>query len=218
MLTTSSGPSRPPLSLLRGVRRGVLRRRRLLAALAAAVAVAAGLQAVATPPEPTVPVAVAARDLPVGTRLTSTDLIEVGFAEGSVPGDLAERPEGRVLAAPVRRGEPLSDVRLVGPRLNEGRPDLVVLPVRLPDPGMAALLEPGDLIDLMATDPQEGTASMVARAVEVLALPPVDEGGLAASASGSAGRLVVLGVDPVEASAIAAASVRDYVTFTWSDR
>ncbi|HEY0951335.1 MAG TPA: hypothetical protein VGD85_14130, partial [Nocardioides sp.] len=54
---------------LRAVRRAVLARRRPLAALLTAGAVAAGLHAAAEPPPATVEVAVAARDLPAGTVL-----------------------------------------------------------------------------------------------------------------------------------------------------
>ena len=56
--------------LLRPVRRAVLRRRRLLAALLTAVAVASGVHAVAAPPPARVGVLVAARDLPAGSLLT----------------------------------------------------------------------------------------------------------------------------------------------------
>ena len=43
---------------------------------------------------------------------------------------------GRVLAAPVRRGEPITDVRLVGPSLlGATTAGLVAVPVRIADAG-----------------------------------------------------------------------------------
>ncbi|MCD4526860.1 SAF domain-containing protein [Nocardioides sp. cx-173] len=198
---------------LRQARRAVLRRRRPLAALLVAVAVAAGLHAATAPPPATVEVPVAAHDLAAGTVLDGQDLVRVAFAPKSVPDDLAEDPVGRTLAGPLRRGEPLTAVRLVGPALTDGRPDLVATPVRLPDPGMVGLLSVGDRIDLVAADPQAGDAEVVARDVPVLALP-ADDG--AAAASGLPGRLVVVGADPSEVGALTAAAVRTVVTFTWT--
>jgi Flp pilus assembly protein CpaB len=197
----------------RRLRHAVLRRRRLLAALLTAVAVAAGLHSVAAPPPATVRVSVAARDLPAGEILSADDLVRADFAPGSVPDDLAGDAVGRTLAAPLRRGEPVTAVRLVGPLLTDGTPGLVATPVRLPDSGMVALLEVGDRIDLVAADPQAGDAEVVASDLPVLALPHDDE---ASAAAGLPGRLVVVGATPEEVGPIAAAAVRAFVTYTWS--
>lgn len=207
--------SGPWVARLRSLRRAVLRRRRPLAALLTAVAVAAGLHAAAGPEPPSVPVVVAARDLPAGAALSSDDLRTVRFAPGTAPADAVDDPVGEVLAAPVRAGEPVTDVRLVGPGLTTGRPDLVAVPVRLPDPGMVALLDVGDRVDLVAADPQEGGADVVADDVPVLAIPAYDE---AATAAGLPGRLVVVGATPAQVAPLAEAAVRSFVTFTWPNR
>ncbi|GAA5145354.1 hypothetical protein GCM10023340_14540 [Nocardioides marinquilinus] len=208
--------SRSRLARVRvAVRRAVLRRRRLLAAALTAVAAAAGLAAASEPPPATVPVTVAARDLPAGQVLGADDLEVVEFAPGSVPHGVADEPAGRVLAAPVARGEAVTDVRLVGPAMTTGRPDLVALPLRLPDAGAVALLRVGDRLDLVGADPQAGTASTVAAGVEVLALP-ADDGGT--GPAGLPGRLVVLGVAPSEVTEIADATARRLVTYTWSEQ
>ena len=86
---------------LRAVRRAVLVRRRLLAAVLTAVAVASGLHAAAAPPPPSVRVLTAARDLPAGTVLAGSDLAEEEFAPDSVPDGLASDAVGRTLAAPA---------------------------------------------------------------------------------------------------------------------
>ena len=68
------------------------------------------------------------------------------------------------------------------------------MPVRLPDAGMVDLLEVGDRIDLIATDPQGGGASVVASDVPVLALARGHR--RPRQPRRQAGALVVLGVDP----------------------
>ncbi|WP_240641203.1 SAF domain-containing protein [Nocardioides ferulae] len=187
-----------------------LARRRLIAAVLAGVATAAGLQAASAPPPATVPVTVAAHDLPAGVVLGPDDLTTARFPAGSGParGDLD--PVGRVLAAPVARGEPVTDVRLVGAALTEGHPGLTALPVRLPDAGVAALLHPGDRVDLVASDPQgSGGASVVASAVPVLAVPDAEPG---SAMDGLSGRLVLVGLSPEEVPAVAEAAVRLFLT------
>lgn len=200
--------------LFRHVRRIVLARRRLLAALLAGVAVTAGVQAATAPPPPSVGVLTAARDLPAGAVIGSDDLVTVGFAPGSVPSGAATRGVvGRTLAAPVRRGEPVTDVRLIGPALTAADPELTAVPVRLPDAGMVALLEVGDRIDLIATDPQGAGASLVATGVPVLALPPASA---EADGSGQPGGLVVVGVAPTEVTGVTDAGVRSFLTYSFS--
>jgi Flp pilus assembly protein CpaB len=199
--------------LFRRVRRAVLARRRLLAAVLAGVAVAAGVQAATAPPPPSVGVLTAARDLPAGAVLGSDDLVTVDFAPGSVPSGATRDAVGRTLAAPVRRGEPVTDVRLLGPALTAGDPELTAVPVRLPDAAMVTLLEVGDRIDLIATDPQGSGASVVATGVPVLALPP---GSAETDGSGQPGGLVVVGVAPTEVTGLADAGVRLFLTYAFS--
>jgi Flp pilus assembly protein CpaB len=199
--------------LFKPVRRAVLRRRRPLAALLTAVAVGTGIHAVAAPPPPLVEVPVAAHDLPAGMVLGPADLTVAAFSPGSVPADVVESAAGRMLAAPVRRGEPVTDVRLVGPGLPVGWPGPIAVPVRLPDAGMVDLLRAGDRIDLVAADPQGTGARVVAVDVPVLAVPAAE----APAGSGVTGRLVVVGAgDTAEVTAIADAAVRFFLSFTFA--
>lgn len=203
------------VSPLRSVRRAVLARRRPLAALLTAVAVATGIHAAAAPPPPSVDVVVAARDLTAGTVLAPGDLRAVGFAPDSVPAgasDDAIDAVGRTLAAPLRAGEPVTDVRVVGPALTDGYPGLTAVPVRLPDAGMVDLLRVGDRVDLVAADPQGGGASVVATDVPVLAVPAA---GPDVGATGLPGRLVVVGAAPADVAGIADASVRTFLTIAF---
>ncbi|WP_110183101.1 Flp pilus assembly protein CpaB [Nocardioides solisilvae] len=190
----------------------VLAHRRLLVAACLGVAVAAGVRAVAPPPPATEPVLVAARDLPSGTVLTSDDLVRARWPAGSRPDGAAARWAGRTLAAPLRRGEPLTDVRLTAPSLVDGYPGLVALPVRLPDAAAVGLLRVGDEIDLVASDPEAGTAEVVASGSPVLALPLDDAGGAVAAGQPTGGRLVVLGLTPAQVRTVSAAAAREFLT------
>jgi Flp pilus assembly protein CpaB len=211
----------PPSSRLRDrvrrvrrrVRRLLLARRRLLAGVLTGVAVLAGFRAVAAPPPATVPVLVAGRDLPAGTTLRDQDLRTVGFAPGTTPDGMAREPSGRVLVTRVRRGEPITDARLLGASLVDGQSGVVAMPVRLPDGAMAGLLRVGDHIDLLAADPQGGVAVPVSDAALVLALPPGSDD---TAADGLPGRLVVLGVPDADVPEVAQASVTRFLAFSYS--
>jgi Flp pilus assembly protein CpaB len=144
-----AGPS--PLA---AVRRAVAARRRLVAALLAGLAVLCGLTALRPPAPPAVLVLAAARDLAPGSVLALADLRSVSLPAAVVPSG-ALRPGaavlGRLVAGPVRSGEPLTDVRLVGPGLLSSLPaGTVAVPVRFADAGAVALLRPGDRIDVLA--------------------------------------------------------------------
>lgn len=178
----------------------------------AAAAVVSALRTLAPPPADTVDVLVAARDLPSGTRLGADDLVVRAFPAAFAPPDAASTATGRVLAAPMGRGEVLTDVRVVGPGLALAHPGETVLPVRLPDAGMATLLRPGDRIDLVATDPGTGTSAVVAREVTVLATPTdVPDG----PAGGSGGALVVVGASAEDAIEISSAALAQFLTVSW---
>src|SRR4051794_15438915 len=185
--------------------------RRLLAALCAAVAVLAAVKALTPDPPRTVAVWAAARDLSGGSPLSRHDLRPVALPLESVPAGAmtADAPVvGRLLAAPMRRGEPLTDVRLLGPSLLTALPEpgLVAVPVRVADgSAAAALVHPGDVVDVLAVDdPVNGRGTgrpvTVASAVRVVAVPG------RASGSGDGGGLVVVAVDRAQAAALAEAS------------
>ncbi|MGZ4426912.1 MAG: Flp pilus assembly protein CpaB [Nocardioidaceae bacterium] len=201
----------------RRFRRAVLARRRLLAALCAAGAVAAGLQATSVPPPATASVLTAARDLPAGAVLGAGDLTWTAFAPGSVPaGVLHDEADavGRTTAAPLRRGEPLTDVRLVTGSLLRGYPGMVAAPVRIGDPGSVALLRVGDHVDVVAADPQgRNAATVVAAHAAVVAIPRERRDALASSPGGtSGGGLVVLAVPETTAQDLAEHAVSTFLS------
>lgn len=161
---------------MRALRRLLGRRHRLIATAVAALAMACAIVAL-QPDSASVTVLAAARDLSGGT-LDSADLKPVALRPETVP-DGALKPgaaiAGKVLAGPMRRGEPLTDVRLLGPSLLATHgPETVATPVRVADPETARLLSPGDVVDVLAapsTWDGAAPARTVAENVTVLATP-----------------------------------------------
>ncbi len=192
------------------LQRAVGRWRWLLASGLAAGAVATGLPALAPAPPTTTTVWAAAHDLEPGTALTRGDLTPLELPRAVVPdGALgpADALDGRTVAGRVRRGESLTDARLVGPGLlppdDGGSAALVAVPVRLADAGVVALLHVGDRVDVLgaATSPaggRAGPAEVVAAGCLVLAVP-------APAATAADGALVVLAASSGTAGRLAAA-------------
>jgi Flp pilus assembly protein CpaB len=187
--------------------RAVSRHRGLLAGGLAAGAVAAALGVLAPSAEAGVTVLRASRDLPAGTALGPDDVVTSEVPRAAVPdGALvaAAAAVGRLLAAPVRRGEALTDVRLAGARLlGPDSAGLLAVPVRIADAASASLLHAGDRIDVLAASSASGAArdaQVVAADAVVLAVPT------AAQDDGD-GALVVLAATRQVATRLAAAAV-----------
>ena len=195
-------------------RRLLRRHRRALTAVLAGCFVASALRALEPPAAAATAVIVAARDLPGGVRVRTGDLVLRGYPAKAVPDEALPATAlgatvGRTLAAPVRRGEPLTDVRLVGPRLVDSLGHgQVATPVRIADPAVPALLRPGDRVDVLAApaDPATGGATTtVAANVRVMAVPQPDP-----SAGGqSDGALVLLATTARVSVALASAGTAD---------
>jgi pilus assembly protein CpaB len=160
-------------------------------------------------------VVVAARDLTPGTVLEASEVTLRALPAQSVPDGTARTPTavlGRTLAAPVRRGEPLTDVRLTGSELARTvatNPDTVSVPLRLADPGVAALLHPGAAVDVVTVGERQNEPVVLARGARVLA---VLEAGTRTGERD--GRLVLVALDPAAAPRVAAASISQTLTVT----
>ena len=171
----------------------------LLAALLTAVAVAAGLHAAAAPPPPrrrraASPPATCPAGAVLGRRRPGRGGVR---ARARCPPALGARRR-RAGRWPRRcgAGEPVTDVRLVGPALADGYPGLDrACRCGCPTPAWPALLRVGDRIDLVAADPQGSGAARGGRrrAGAGAARPRTD-----ATRRGGAlpGRLVVVGAPP----------------------
>lgn len=191
---------------LRDLRRAVTSHRRLLAAGLAAASVALALAALRPAPPPTTEVLVAAHDLAAGDTLAASDVRSVALPAEAVPDGVfrdGATVAGQVLAAPLRRGEPVTDVRLVGAASLHGYgEDKVGTPVRIADPGIADLLHPGSVVDVLAVPTAAGLqatgpAKVVAKDVRVVSVPT------ARDSATRQGTLVVLATTPKEAAKLA---------------
>jgi Flp pilus assembly protein CpaB len=185
----------------------VLWHRRLLAAGLAAAALALAIHAAEADPVRTVPLVVMARDLPGGGTLQPADLTTIDVLSSSVPAGAVASVDaaiGRMLAGPASAGEPVTDVRLVGPSLVQGWGDgLVAVPVRIADPGAVAILRPGQLIDLIAAPMNgQGAPGPIATQVPLLAVPEQADGGLHTD-----GGLLIVAVSAQQAASLAEAAV-----------
>ncbi len=80
---------------------------------------------------------------------------------------------GRAIAGPMRRGEVLTDRRVVDADRLSGFPaDTVLATVRLADADALSNLRVGDRVDVVAVDPDGGArAEVVVRGVEIVTLP-----------------------------------------------
>lgn len=212
--STTSRPTSRPVAVrrkLHSLRRAILARRRPLAALLVALAVLIGLRTTVGPGPPMVEVPVAARDLAAGERLTSGDVSITRWPADLAPAGLTGSVAGRLLAAPLRQGEAITDLRFVGSELARAHPELTVMPLRLPDAAVVELLQVGDHVDLSAVDPETGDVAELASNVLVLAIPPPGE-----TDSSLTGRLIVAGVTPDRADLVIAATLRQFLTVAYS--
>jgi Flp pilus assembly protein CpaB len=197
--------------------------RRVAAGLLAATALALAVRPTSAPGRATadrIPVVVAARDLPPGTALRRDDVVVARWPPETVPDGMLGDPgeaTGRVPAGPVRRGEPLTDVRFVGNRLTARLPaGLVAAPVRLADLAVSSLVAAGDRVDVLAAAPAATTAEIVAAGVLVLAAtgPAASDGGTDRSGGG----LLLVAVDGPTAARLAAAATSATLTISLPGR
>ncbi|MCB0928833.1 MAG: flagella basal body P-ring formation protein FlgA [Mycobacterium sp.] len=190
------------------------RTRRLAAGALVLLSAAAALR-----PDPvgdTVPVLVAARDLPPGVAVTQDDIRVEARRADSVPAGVLTEPDGVLGATPgtaIRRGEILTDVRLVGSRLAAAGagPGARMVPIRLADAAVADLIRAGDVVDVLAgaADTAAGTPRVVATDAVVVLVPPAG-----ARAMGADGRILLVALPAPAAQRVAATSLTDALTVT----
>ncbi|MGN0113243.1 MAG: SAF domain-containing protein, partial [Cellulosimicrobium funkei] len=198
------------------------RSRFVVAALCCGLAASVVVGALRPPPPPTAPAVVTARAVPPGTTLAAPDVRVDHVPASLLPAGAPARADdvvGRRATVALPEGTLLQDGLVAGGELAAGAPDgTVVAPVRL-DPGVAALLGPGDRVDLLAagdpalapapTEPAEtGSAPpddpYLARAAVVVPAPEPDDGGGLLGTGGSGSDVVTLvAVRPEEAVRLA---------------
>ncbi len=117
-------------------------------------------------------VVVAARDLRPGAALTADDVrLEKRSATTLPDGSQAELDAvvGSTLASPTRRGEVLTDVRLLGSRLAESTagPGARIVPLHLADTALLDLVRVGDVVDVLAApaSDSQGVTQVVTKVI-----------------------------------------------------
>lgn len=164
-------------------------------------------------------VVIALRDLPPGAPLRAGDIAVESRLATTVPDgapDDVGAVLGATLAGPARRGEVLTDVRLLGTRLTEASagPDARIVPLHLADDALVELIRPGDIVDVLAagsTDAGPDTPPEVIATEAVVAMVSAEPTGPA----GSSGRVVLVALPRHAANAVAGAALTRHITVTF---
>ncbi|WP_343575495.1 SAF domain-containing protein [Mycobacterium sp.] len=161
-------------------------------------------------------VVVAARDLTPGAELTADDLrIESRLAPTIPDGSQVDvnTVVGSTLAGPARRGEVLTDVRLLGRRLAESAagPDARIVPVHPADSALIDLVRPGDVVDVVAATEGGAQATPHVLATDAIVVS-VSAKGKAQSTDND--RVVLVALPAASATAVAGAALVATVTLT----
>lgn len=184
---------------------------------AAALVVLAGVAALRPDPgDARTDVLVAARDLSPGITLTADDVRVENRSAATLPDGyqhaIAELI-GSTLAGPARRGEVLTDVRVLGSRLAAltAGPDARVVPLHLADAAVLDLIRPGDVVDVLGAVSAEADAQprMVATGAIVVLVSPKPKG-----VGSSDDRVVLVALPASAATALAGATLVQTVTLT----
>lgn len=161
-------------------------------------------------------VVVAVRDLNPGTALTGDDVRLENRSAATVP-DGSQTDLGVVvgatLASPTRRGEVLTDVRLLGNRLAESTagPGARIVPLHLADSALIDLVRVGDVVDVLAapaSDPQPVSKVLATDAVVVLVSAKQK------AQAANADRVVLVALPARVANAVAGSALGQAVTLT----
>lgn len=215
---------RPRSATLRRVRRIVWRWRFALAAAVFGLAIALTVHLLRPPPPPTVDVAVTARPVAAGTELSADDVVLRAIAAELAPPGAAHTVRGllgRAAVVGLPAGAPLHASLVSDDGVSAAAPrGTVVVPVRLSDDAVAALLRPGDRVDLLAgTTSGSGPATApryLARGALVLPVPagrePEGAGGLLGPASEADRPVTLVAVAPKDAPELSAVSGWGLVT------
>lgn len=185
--------------------------RHVVAAVCVGLAAGVVVHALRPPPPVTVGVVVLGSDVAAGTALTAEHLLVAHVPpQMAPPGAITDVAGalGRVAALDLPARLPvtaslLADAALTGP------PGTAVVAVRLDDPAVAGLLEPGMRVDLVAAYVEGGTGETVAHRALVRPAPRADAApaGLLGGVPDGDDAPVLVAVTPDEAVRLAQAAV-----------
>ncbi len=178
--------------------------------LAAALVIAAGILAVSPNDTATGQDGLAfTRDLPIGARLEARDIepVRMPLAPDGALID-ADSVIGSRLAAAVRRGETVTDVRLAAVTGPDPGPGRVAVPILPADPTVVDLLGPGMHVAVLSVG-QDAAAVVLAPDAVVLTL-------VAAAQKSGGDRPVVVAVPTDTANAVVAANIAGTVAIRFT--
>jgi Flp pilus assembly protein CpaB len=159
---------------------------------------------------------VAARDLAPGMPLSPDDIRIERRPAATLP-DGAHSTPGAVLGAatagPVRRGEVLTDVRLLGSRLAQAAagPTARVVPLRLADVAVLDLVRAGDIVDIVGRSTSDTEATPRVLATDAVVVSVSDRGN---TLTATADRVLLVALPAAAANTVAGASLAASVTLT----
>lgn len=213
----SGRPHRPALHLTGWLTRN----RRLVVALLLCLAAGIAVHQLTPAPAHSVKAIAAARDLPAGTSLGGGDMAAVSIPPSLLAaGSFTETAglEGKQLAAPLRKGQLLSDAQLVGPGLLTGAPPgSAAVPLRMADPASIQLVSPGQLVNVVLTNgngyEQASSSKVLASSVPVLWTSGQEGQSGQWLGTGDSEGLIVVAATPSQASALAGASTQGKLFF-----
>jgi len=164
-------------------------------------------------------VVVTARDLAPGVALSAADLRIESHSATTIPDGARSNTAdlvGLTLTGPARRGEVLTDVRVLSPRLAEATagPDARVVPLQLADLALLDLLRPGDVVDILAASSvAPGGTDAPPRVVATNAVVVLVSERSPSPTSGDH-RVVLVALPSHAAAEVAGASLTEAVTLT----
>ena len=190
--------------------------RRVTAGALVLLAAAAALR-----PDPTegkTDVVVATRDLAPGVELVASDVRVESRSVATIPDGATTNGAdlvGATLAGPARRGEVLTDVRVLGSRLADATagPEARIVPVHPTDAALLDLVRTGDVVDVLAvSEAVDGSGEQRSRVVATNAIVV-----LVSSASKDRGRdgVVLVALPVLKANEVAGASLTQAITLTF---
>lgn len=161
-------------------------------------------------------VVVASRDISPGAELTADDVhVDLVPTEPLPDGafDDLQAVIGDVPAGPIRRGEVITDVRVLDSRLAEATagPNARIVPLHLTDQALLDLVRAGDVVDVLAAPTGDNARpQVVASGAVVVMVSPKPK-----SPTSGDDRIILVALPADTANAVAAATLADAVTVTF---
>jgi Flp pilus assembly protein CpaB len=164
-------------------------------------------------------IVVATRDLASGVELTADDVRLENRTAATIPDGSQAHVDaviGATLAGPARRGEVLTDVRVLGPRLAESvaGPHARIVPLPLADSALLDLVRPGDVVDVLAAGTSDAgevaRPKLMATDAVVVLVSEKPKG-----AGNGSDRVVLVALPAHAANDVAAAALVQTVTLTF---